>query len=89
MNPCTIAINLRPIPLILKCPVCQIQHVDQDEWAEKPHREHLCHNCGHLWRPASVHTVGVQALPLCGIVKHEDAVMHLVSITLAPSTRGR
>jgi len=54
-----------PIPMLLWCPACHAQHVDRDEWAtpEKAHRKHLCANCGHLWKPALVSTVGVEKLP--------------------------
>lgn len=30
-----------------------------DRWANPPHRSHLCHHCGHIWRPADVPTNGV------------------------------
>lgn len=30
-------------------------------WTNPPHRSHLCHGCGHIWRPADVPTNGVQA----------------------------
>lgn len=55
-----------PIPMLLWCPLCHAQHVDRDEWAtrENGHRKHLCDKCGHLWKPALVATVGVEALPL-------------------------
>lgn len=28
-------------------------------WTNPPHRSHLCHECGHIWRPADVPTNGV------------------------------
>lgn len=28
-------------------------------WTNPPHRSHLCHSCGHIWRPADVPTNGV------------------------------
>lgn len=31
----------------------------EDEWTNPPHRSHLCHGCGHIWRPADVPTNGV------------------------------
>jgi rubredoxin len=54
----------QPIPMILYCPSCELQHVDVDDdtgaWATtRHHRKHLCANCGHVWQPALVHTVGV------------------------------
>ena len=30
-------------------------------WTNPPHRSHLCHACGHIWRPADVCTNGVAA----------------------------
>ena len=40
-------------------------HVDQDEFATTPHRTHLCHGCGNLWRPYPVATVGVDVHADC------------------------
>lgn len=51
-----------PIPMLLLCPSCFEPHIDEDEWATRPHRTHLCSNCQLEWRPANVPTVGVQAL---------------------------
>jgi hypothetical protein len=54
------------VPLELKCPQCDMIHIDQDEWAhEVPHRTHLCHGCGNLWRPYPVGTVGVDVHAAC------------------------
>ncbi|MWA18073.1 hypothetical protein [Burkholderia pseudomallei] len=36
------------------------------EWANPPHRSHLCHACGIVWRPADVATVGVQSIETHG-----------------------
>jgi hypothetical protein len=54
---------LDPIPMILTCPSCGERHVDQGEFATKPHHTHACQHCGMVWRPALVATVGVQFLP--------------------------
>lgn len=35
-------------------------------WANPPHRSHLCHGCGHIWRPADVPTEGVAAIQTRG-----------------------
>ena len=52
-----------PIPMVLHCPVCHDQHIDAPEpgngWNNPPHKSHLCHTCGTIWRPASVPTTGV------------------------------
>lgn len=51
------------VPMILWCPSCHMRHVDKGEFATKPHHTHACQNCGMVWRPAIVHTVGVTFLP--------------------------
>jgi hypothetical protein len=62
-----------PIAMILHCPKCHRQHVDEAEpehlgpgrWLNPPHKTHLCRlpeGCGHLWRPADVPTTGVESL---------------------------
>lgn len=40
-----------PVKLVLYCPVCQKQHLDEGEWAVRPHKTHLCLGCGHQWDP--------------------------------------
>lgn len=58
------AVNSRPapIPMRLPCPVCGKLHIDV-AFATKPHHTHACQECGCVWRPAVVHTVGVRFLP--------------------------
>jgi hypothetical protein len=56
-----------PIPMVLHCPDCKTQHVDEDEWKTKVHRTHLCANCKKEWQPSLCPTVGVWVLP-----KEED-----------------
>lgn len=51
------------IPMLLHCPLCNKRHIDEGEFATKPHHTHSCQHCGHTWRPAIVATVGVQFLP--------------------------
>lgn len=51
------------IPMLLVCPECGARHVDKGEFAEKIHHTHACQECGMVWRPAIVPTVGVQFLP--------------------------
>lgn len=51
-----------PVPMLLACPTCHAQHIDEGGWATRPHRTHLCSACGATWRPALVHTVGVREL---------------------------
>lgn len=47
----------------LTCPGCGELHIDEGEFATKPHHTHSCQHCGLTWRPAVVHTVGVRFLP--------------------------
>lgn len=35
-------------------------------WGNPPHRSHLCHGCGHIWRPADVPTNGVAGVKTKG-----------------------
>ena len=65
-----------PVDMVLHCPSCGIQHIDEPEpvvktaldpngvltWTNPPHRSHLCHGCGHIWRPSDVPTNGVRAV---------------------------
>lgn len=53
----------RPIPMLLWCPECGERHVDRGEFAVRAHHTHACQECGHVWRPAVVRTVGVRFLP--------------------------
>lgn len=34
------------LPLALNCPSCGARHVDEGEWESRPHRTHLCLECG-------------------------------------------
>lgn len=63
-----------PIPIRLHCPDCGDLHIDVGEFATKPHHTHACQTCGNVWRPAIVHTVGVQFLP--GF-REEDEIVRL------------
>lgn len=60
----------QPIPMILFCPACGLQHIDAPEpeggWDNPPHKSHLCHGCGHIWRPADVATNGVAEISTRG-----------------------
>lgn len=60
-----------PIPMLLYCPKCGEQHIDEPDertpgWTNPPHRSHLCHACGCIWRPADVATVGVRHITTLG-----------------------
>ncbi|CAJ8282356.1 gp38 [Burkholderia pseudomallei] len=69
-----------PLDMLLFCPKCGVQHIDHAEpavehehgavefgaWDNPPHRSHLCHACGTIWRPADVPTNGVAAIATRG-----------------------
>lgn len=60
-----------PVDMVLHCPACGMQHVDAPDertpgWVNESHRSHLCHGCGHIWRPADVPTNGVAAIKTKG-----------------------
>ena len=67
-----------PIDMILNCPACGMQHIDKADpypelrdirvppWTNPPHRSHLCHGCGFIWRPADVPTNGVESIKTKG-----------------------
>jgi hypothetical protein len=62
---------LSSIQMILHCPKCGLQHIDAPDertegWTNPPHRSHLCHGCGHIWRPADAPTEGVAAIQTRG-----------------------
>jgi len=38
-----------------------------ERWTNPPHRSHLCHGCGHIWRPSDVHTNGVAKIRSKGV----------------------
>jgi len=60
--------RMPPEKLEIFCPTCGKQHLDVGEFATKVHRTHLCEEtpdgpktgCGHLWRPKSTPTFGVE-----------------------------
>lgn len=60
-----------PVPMVLHCPRCHVQHIDAPDertpdWQNPPHRSHLCHGCGLIWRPADVPTIGVEHTQTAG-----------------------
>jgi hypothetical protein len=77
------------IPMLLACPICGARHIDEGEFATKLHHTHACQNCGMVWRPAIVPTVGVQFLPGFGPKEKEAKVSSLraeVEAALQPPT---
>jgi hypothetical protein len=59
-----------PIPMMLHCPSCGQQHIDEPNpekgWENPPHRSHECQHCGCIWRPADVATAGVREIQTQG-----------------------
>lgn len=52
-----------PVPMRITCERCGELHIDEGEFATRPHHTHACQKCGLVWRPAIVPTVGVRFLP--------------------------
>jgi predicted RNA-binding Zn-ribbon protein involved in translation (DUF1610 family) len=48
-----------PRALVLGCPECGALHIDEGEWATRPHKTHQCQKCAHEWRPFDFATVGI------------------------------
>lgn len=64
---CTIIeIEIKPIDMIMLCPQCGRQHIDnsqpEKEWTNPPHKTHQCQYCSHEWRPCNYPTNGVEKL---------------------------
>ena len=61
---------LKPIDMVLRCPVCAMQHIDEPQpdrgWDNPPHRSHECQGCGNVWRPADIPTNGVVSIKTQG-----------------------
>jgi hypothetical protein len=98
-----------PIDMVLYCPKCGEQHIDEPdtlhvfdgkdaagnahvgdvggdgEWNNPPHRSHLCHGCGHIWRPADVPTNGVAAVKTAG--KNDSPISLRASAAAAEEPR--
>ena len=76
VNVVHIWIMVDPIPMILHCPRCSLQHVDEPNpttgWDNPPHRSHECQNCGYIWRVADVATMGVRTITTKGTRDNHD-----------------
>jgi hypothetical protein len=57
------ATEVTVVPMLLWCPICGERHIDEGDFATKPHHTHACQYCGLVWRPAIMNTVGVEFLP--------------------------
>ncbi len=47
------------IKITIFCPYCNHQHIDEGKYAIKPHKIHLCFNCGKKFKVAKP-TIGVR-----------------------------
>lgn len=56
--------GIPPIDMIIFCPRCGMQHVDEvtPEWSNPPHRSHECQSCRWIFRVADVPTSGVREI---------------------------
>jgi predicted RNA-binding Zn-ribbon protein involved in translation (DUF1610 family) len=90
-----------PIDMILYCPNCGQQHIDEpgettrwannehpprvtgEPWTNPPHRSHLCHACGMIWRPADVATNGVAEIKTKG--HHDSWPVHVEEVQPYPA----
>lgn len=63
-------LNPKPIPMLLFCPNCGKQHIDEPNpeigWTNPDHRSHFCTFCGTIWRLADVPTMGVAKIETKG-----------------------
>lgn len=63
--------ELSTIDMVLYCPECGKQHIDEPSgasgWTNPPHRSHLCAFCGCRWRPADIATNGVREIKTKGL----------------------
>lgn len=64
-----------PVPVSICCPECGAQHLDEGEWATRPHKTHRCQSCGHEWRPFPYPTVGIAPSQPKGEVEAAVAVV--------------
>ena len=48
--------------------------LSEGPWTNPPHRSHLCHGCGHIWRPADAPTTGVEKIATRG--KNDSPPVH-------------
>jgi len=49
-----------PEEMIILCDQCHTLHVDDGDFATRPHRTHTCHHCGRDFTIKSAPTVGVR-----------------------------
>lgn len=70
-------------------PIREQSHGTLPGWDNPPHRTHLCHGCGHKWRPADVPTNGVAAVKTKGKADSPFASVTIASATHADAQKLR
>lgn len=74
-------------------PAAAAQHYDElpggmaenQPWTNPPHRSHLCHECGIIWRAADVPTNGVADLKTTG--HHDSWPVNAEEVRAQPAKR--
>lgn len=84
--------STRPIDMLLFCPRCDKQHIDEAEpekgWTNPPHATHTCKFCGLNWRPSNALTNGASGLTVLEdkhVERMQACVPARVSATLPPT----
>lgn len=49
-----------PLELLIICPLCKVQHIDEGRFATHAHKNHACQNCGLVFQPCKLPSIGVQ-----------------------------
>lgn len=70
-----------PIPMILFCPNCGVQHIDAADRTEWCILSHVCTYCRHQWRPADVPTNGVKEIKTLGNKDSPEIVRGVIDKT--------
>lgn len=52
-----------PLAIRICCEKCGTLHIDEGEFATRPHKSHTCQSCGVTWQPSLHPTFGVRFLP--------------------------
>lgn len=58
------------------------EEVGEMTWNNPPHRSHLCHGCGFIWRPADIPTNGVASIQTKGTNDHDIPLAHAAGLAV-------
>ena len=64
---------------VIFCKKCGAQHLEEGEYARKPHLFHKCAHCGNRFSVGK-HTIGVPTLPLTD-TKFEEVTFYVLEIS--------